>query len=31
MWKGVYPYEYIDIGEISMKHHHLKKKIFTVP
>ena len=28
--KSVYPYEYMDNWENSMKHHYLKKKIFTV-
>ena len=28
--KGVYPYEHMDDWENLMKHHYLKKKIFTV-
>ena len=28
--KGVYPYEYMDDWENSIKHHYLKKKIFIV-
>ena len=28
--KGFYTYEYMVIGKNSMKHHYLKKKIFTV-
>ena len=26
--KGVYPYEYMDSGQILMKHHYLTKKLF---
>ena len=28
--KGVYPHEYMDDWENSMKHHYLKKKVFIV-
>ena len=28
--KSVYPYEYMDDWENSMKHQHLRKNIFTV-
>ena len=31
LWKGVYPYKYMDDWEISMRHHHHIKMIFTVP